>query len=126
MASSGELEKLMKLEIKIHSGSKTSDHEFELSTRAGVVQGRTGAASSGAKIQHPAPRQSPESGDGHGAMEKPQPLLQDDAKLGDPHKAPLEERPARHTNLRSCSVSSPMVSRLWRMGKRSRRGFIRS
>ena len=40
----------MKLEIKIHSGSKTSDHEFELSTRAGAVQSRTGAASSGAKI----------------------------------------------------------------------------
>jgi len=40
----------MKLEIKIHSGSKTSDHEFELSARAGAVQSRTGAASSGAKI----------------------------------------------------------------------------
>jgi biotin carboxyl carrier protein len=50
VAASRELEKRMKLEIKIHSGSKTSDHEFELSTRAGAVQSRTGAASSGAKI----------------------------------------------------------------------------
>jgi hypothetical protein len=80
----------MKLEIKIYSGSKISDHEFELSTRASTTQGKTGAASSGAKTQHPAPRQSPEPDDGHGATEKPQPLLQDDAKLGDPRKAPLE------------------------------------
>jgi biotin carboxyl carrier protein len=50
VAATGELEKRMKLEIKIHSGSKTSDHEFELSARAGAVQSRTGAASSGAKI----------------------------------------------------------------------------
>jgi biotin carboxyl carrier protein len=90
VASPGELEKLMKLKIKIHSGAKTSEHECELSTRAGGMQGRTGAASSGAKIHHPAPRPRPELDDGHGAMEKPQPLLQDDAKLGDPHKAPLE------------------------------------
>jgi biotin carboxyl carrier protein len=41
----------MKLEIKIHSGSKTSDHEFELSAPAGATPGRTGAASSGAKIK---------------------------------------------------------------------------
>jgi len=80
----------MKLEIRIHSGSKTSDHECELSTRAGVVQGRTGTASSGAKIQHPAPRQSPEPDDAHGAMENSPPLFQDDAKPGNPHKAPLE------------------------------------
>jgi biotin carboxyl carrier protein len=80
----------MKLEIKILSGSTTSDHECELSTRAGAMQGRTGPASSGAKIQHPAPLQSPEAEDGHGAMQKTQPLLQEGAKLGDLHKAPLE------------------------------------
>ena len=79
----------MKLEIKIHSGSKTSEHECELSTRAGAVQGRAGAASSGAKIQRPAPRQSPEPDDGHGPTEKLQ-TSQTDAKPGDPHKAPLE------------------------------------
>jgi biotin carboxyl carrier protein len=41
----------MKLEIKIHSGSKTSEHKFELSAPASAMQGRTGAASSGAKIK---------------------------------------------------------------------------
>jgi biotin carboxyl carrier protein len=50
VAASGELEKRMKLEIKIHSGSKTSDHEFELSAPASSTQGKTGAASSGTKI----------------------------------------------------------------------------
>jgi biotin carboxyl carrier protein len=41
----------MKLEIRIHSGSKTSDHEFELSAPASVLPGKTGAVSSGAKIK---------------------------------------------------------------------------
>jgi len=80
----------MKLEIKIHSGSMTSDHECELSTRAGAKQGKTGAASSGAKIQHPAPRQGPDPGDGQGATDNPQPSLQDGVKPGDPHKATLQ------------------------------------
>jgi biotin carboxyl carrier protein len=41
----------MKLEIRIHSGSKTSEHEFELSTPASALPGRRGAPSSGAKIK---------------------------------------------------------------------------
>jgi biotin carboxyl carrier protein len=41
----------MKLEIKIHSGSKTSDHEFELSALASALPGRTGVASFGARIK---------------------------------------------------------------------------
>jgi biotin carboxyl carrier protein len=40
----------MKLEVKIHSGSRTSDHEFELSAPASAMPGRVGAASSVAKI----------------------------------------------------------------------------
>jgi len=40
----------MKLEVKIHSGSKTSDHEFELSAPASPTPSRTGAASSGTKF----------------------------------------------------------------------------
>jgi biotin carboxyl carrier protein len=41
----------MKLEIKIHSGSKTSEHQFEVSTPASVLAGRAGAPSSEAKIK---------------------------------------------------------------------------
>jgi biotin carboxyl carrier protein len=41
----------MKLEIKIHSGSKTSEHELELSAPASARPGATGAASSGAEIK---------------------------------------------------------------------------
>ena len=41
----------MKLEIRIHSGSKTSDHKFELSTPASALLRRTEAASSGVKIK---------------------------------------------------------------------------
>ena len=40
----------MKFEIRIHSGSKTSDHKFELSTPTSALPGRTGAESSGVKI----------------------------------------------------------------------------
>jgi acetyl/propionyl-CoA carboxylase alpha subunit len=50
VASAGELEKLMKLEIKIHSGSKTSDHKFEWPAPASAIQGSTGAASAGAEV----------------------------------------------------------------------------
>jgi biotin carboxyl carrier protein len=50
VAVPGKLEKRMKLEIKIHSGSKTSEHEFELPAPANAALGRPGAASSGAKI----------------------------------------------------------------------------
>jgi biotin carboxyl carrier protein len=89
VAAPGELEKLMKLEIKIHSGSKISEHECELSTRAGVIQNRRGPASFGAKIPHAAPRPSLEPDEGLAAMEQPPPV-QDDAKLGDPQPAPSE------------------------------------
>jgi biotin carboxyl carrier protein len=41
----------MKLEIKIHSGSRTSEHKFEVSTPEGVLPGGAAAASSGAKIK---------------------------------------------------------------------------
>ena len=80
----------MKLEIKIHSGSKTSEHECELSTRAGIMPGSRGPVSPGAKTQHAAPRQSLEPDEGHGTMEKPQPWLQNSAQPGDPHQAPRE------------------------------------
>jgi biotin carboxyl carrier protein len=50
VAAAGELDKRMKLEIKIHSGSKTSDHEFELSAPVSASPGSTGAASSVARI----------------------------------------------------------------------------
>jgi len=41
----------MNLEIKIHSGSRTSEHKFEVSTPASVLPDGAGAASSGAKIK---------------------------------------------------------------------------
>lgn len=41
----------MKLEIKIHSGSKTSDHECESPAPANARQGRMGAASSAVKMK---------------------------------------------------------------------------
>jgi len=41
----------MKLEIKIHSGSRASEHEFELSSPAGGTGGSKGAASSAANIK---------------------------------------------------------------------------
>jgi biotin carboxyl carrier protein len=40
----------MKLEIKIHSGSKTSDHKFEWPASASAIQGSTGATSAGAEV----------------------------------------------------------------------------
>jgi biotin carboxyl carrier protein len=113
VAAPGELEKLMKLEIKIHSGSKTSEHECELSTRAGVIQNRRGPASSGAKILHAAPRPSLEPDDGRGAMEQPRPV-QDDAMLGDPHPAPSEGKAgAPHSPgrlLRFFSDGEPLIA----------------
>jgi biotin carboxyl carrier protein len=90
VAAAGELEKLMKLEIKIHSGSTTSEHECELSTRVGATPGTRGAASSAVRIQQGAPRPGPEPEDGHGRIEKPPPLLPDDSMLGDGHQATLE------------------------------------
>ena len=81
----------MKLEIKIHSGSRTSEHECELSARAGLTPGRREVASSEARIQHATPRPGPEPDDGHGGIEKPQPLLPDNARLGDSHQATIEE-----------------------------------
>jgi len=51
MAAAGELEKRMKLEIRIHSGSKTSDHECESSAPPSAPEGRTGAASSMVKMK---------------------------------------------------------------------------
>ena len=41
----------MKLEIKIQSGSRTSNHEFEVSAPAIATPGRTGATSSRANIK---------------------------------------------------------------------------
>ena len=41
----------MKLDIKIHSGSKTSEHKFEFSTPPSVLPGGTEAASAEAKIK---------------------------------------------------------------------------
>jgi biotin carboxyl carrier protein len=40
----------MKLDIKIHSGSKTSDHEFELAAPASATPGRRGNAPSTSRI----------------------------------------------------------------------------
>jgi biotin carboxyl carrier protein len=51
-----------------------------------------GAASSGGKIHHPAPSEGLQPDEGDGATGKPQPLWQDSAKPGDPHKAPLEAK----------------------------------
>jgi biotin carboxyl carrier protein len=78
----------MKLEIQIRSGSKTSDHQFELSMPAGAVPGRRGGASSGAEVVQSAPRESPNPEDRHAPMGKAQPRLQPDAKLGAHHNAP--------------------------------------
>jgi len=80
----------MKLGIRIHSGSTTSDHECELSTRAGVMPGSRELAAEEAKIRHAPPRPTPEPDDGHRAMEKPQPGLQDQTTLGDRQLAQLE------------------------------------
>jgi biotin carboxyl carrier protein len=41
----------MKLEIRIHSGSRTSDHEFELSAPASGTPGKRGGESAGATIK---------------------------------------------------------------------------
>jgi len=41
----------MKLAIKIHSGAKTSEHEFEMSNAASATPGGRGAASSEASIK---------------------------------------------------------------------------
>ncbi len=41
----------MKLEMKIHSGAKTSDHQCESSAPASALQGRTGAGPSGVKMK---------------------------------------------------------------------------
>lgn len=80
----------MRLEIKIHSGSKTSEHELELSTPTSAVQGRTGIISPGGKAPHLAPRESPELEDGRATPGKTQPLLQDDPKPEGIHKTPLQ------------------------------------
>jgi len=45
------LKKRMKLDIKIHSGSKTSDHECEPSAPSNALQTRRGAASSAVKMK---------------------------------------------------------------------------
>jgi biotin carboxyl carrier protein len=78
----------MELEIQIHSGSKTSAHKFELSTPASAVQGRTEAASSGAKNRQLEPRASPKPHEGsHARPGNPQSLQPDRAKPGARHKA---------------------------------------
>jgi len=114
VAAPGELEKLMKLEIKIHSGSKTSEHECELSTRVGAMQGQSGPASAGAKVPHAAPRGSLGPDDGHRAMEKPPPLTQDDPRLDDPRLAPPEGKgsapPPPGRPLRFFSDGEPLMA----------------
>ncbi len=80
----------MRLEIKIHSGSKTSDHKLELSTPTSAVQGRTGAHPPGERSRAARQRESPKPEDGHATAGRLQPLLQDDPKPGASHKAPLQ------------------------------------
>jgi len=80
----------MKLEIKIHSGPKTSEHKCELSTQAGAIQGRSEAPSNEAKTLHAAPRSSLDPDDGREAMGKDPPPAQGDALPGDPQHVPPE------------------------------------
>jgi biotin carboxyl carrier protein len=50
VAAAGKLEKRMKLEIKIHSGSRASDHELELPGPESVTRGTRGDSSSQARL----------------------------------------------------------------------------
>jgi biotin carboxyl carrier protein len=74
----------MRLEIKIHSGSKTSDHKLELATPTSAV---TGATPPGGKGPRSAQRESSKTEVGHAIQGKLQPLLQNDPKPGAIHKA---------------------------------------
>jgi biotin carboxyl carrier protein len=74
----------MRLEIKIHSGSKTSDHKLELSTPTSAV---TGTAPPGGKAPRSAQRESPKPDAGHATQGRLQPLLQDGPKPGAIRKA---------------------------------------